>query len=133
MYTSTKTSKKIAETSGIDESGQFANVNKTVSLNLCAAILLMLAFIIWVGGTVAGIILFEHKQINEDDERGIYALTQCIANICLYAGLFILIHVFWHYGLNIEATMKRQKQREQKKKERELDEAIKEVMCDEFP
>jgi hypothetical protein len=29
--------------------------------------------------------------------------------------------------------MKRQKQREQKKKERELDEAMKDVMCDEFP
>jgi len=44
-----------------------------------------------------------------------------------------LIHVFWHYGLNIEATIKRQKQRELKKKERELDDARKEVMCDEFP
>jgi hypothetical protein len=42
-----------------------------------------------------------------DDERGIEALAQCLGNICLYLGLAILIYVFWHYGLNIEATMQK--------------------------
>lgn len=59
IYTSTKTSKKIAQTSGINDDGVMTSVNKTVSLNLCAAILLMIAYVIWIGGTIAANFVFE--------------------------------------------------------------------------
>jgi hypothetical protein len=50
-----------------------------------------------------------------------------------FISLYILIHVFYHYGLNIEKTMERRQQREEELKKKEEEEQLKDVLCSEFP
>ena len=44
-----------------------------------------------------------------------------------------MIYVFWHYGLNVDATIQKQKLKEEKKKEREFEEAKIRIILDELP
>ena len=75
-----------------------------------------MALIVWIAGTITSLYLFNGNKIDKNDERGLWVLTETVALFFLFIGLFILIYVFWHYGLNIEATIQKQRLREEKKK-----------------
>ena len=91
-----------------------------------------MALIVWIAGTITSLYLFDGNKIDKNDERGLWVLTETVALFFLFIGLFILIYVFWHYGLNIEATIQKQRLREEKKK-RESEDPEKKEKSDEFP
>ena len=53
-----------------------------------------------------------------EDRLGLFVLFETISTIMLFVANYILIHVFWHYGLNTEKTLEKQEKELQKKKQK---------------
>lgn len=126
LISATRTMDKIDVTRG-EESKSKIGV-KTINLNIYAAILQLISYLFWLVGSllvdmkfVKAALVFERTIIST------------ISSTLAFVSLYILIHVFYHYGLNIEQTMERRKQREEERKRKEEEQKIKEVMCSEFP
>jgi hypothetical protein len=43
-------------------------------------------------------------------------IISTIASIVLMLSFYVLIHVFWHYGINIEKTLLKREELEEKKR-----------------
>lgn len=60
-------------------------------------------------------------------------IVASVSSILMFVSLYILIHVFWHYGINIEETMKKRQQKEEARQKEKEDELLMHAMCSEFP
>jgi len=102
-------------------------------LNLVAASLHSLALIVWIGGSLTSFFTTGNTTIDKDESKLLWVFSETLSLTLLYIGFFILIYVFWHYGLNVDATIQKQKLKEEKKKEREFEEAKIRIILDELP
>ena len=62
--------------------------------------------------------LSESQKFVMEDRLGLFVLFETISTIMLFVANYILIHVFWHYGLNTEKTLEKQEKELQKKKQK---------------
>jgi hypothetical protein len=106
---------------------------KTINLNIYAAILQLISYLCWFVGSFLLDLKFAKKAGDYYLLVFDRVIISTISSTLAFVSLYILIHVFYHYGLNIEKTMERRKQREEERKRKEEVEKIKDVMCSEFP
>jgi hypothetical protein len=105
------------------------NANLVIRLNLLSVGFLIFALVVWIGGS------YKSFQNNGDntDVRFSLVLSGTLSLLLLYTGFFILIYVFWHYGLNVDATIQKLKlKEEEKKKESENENAKMRINLDNF-
>lgn len=95
---------------------------KTVHLNILSALLQGISYIFYV---VASIYL-DRRMLHEPLALNYFMLDRIIvptlASILMFISLYILIQVFFRYGINIEQTMERRKRKEEARNKSEQSE-----------
>jgi amino acid permease len=119
LIAATRTMKKLAAASGDYVHQSFGL--KTINLNLLAAILQFAAFIVWSGGFICIRYLKQTKTIEETNEEVYYKMmVSCVSSVILLFSYYLIIRVFWYYGINVEQTLiKREKMEEEKRRQTE--------------
>ena len=119
LIAATRTMNKLAAASGDNVHQSFGL--KTINLNLLAACLQFAAFIVWSGGNNFVRYLAWKNKITEEQKICFSMILSSISSVTLLGSYYIIIHVFWHYGINVEQTLiKREKIEEEKR--RQMDE-----------
>jgi hypothetical protein len=76
---------------------------------------------VWSGGNNFVRYLAWKKKITEEQKICFSMILSSISSVTLLGSYYIIIHVFWHYGINVEQTLiKREKIEEEKR--RQMDE-----------
>ena len=130
LVIATRTMDKLAEQS--NTAHQSMGI-RTVNLNLIAAILQFVAFIVWSGGQTTVRYLYRKKTIDLVTKQCTTMILSTISSVVLLLSFYVLIHVFWHYGINIEHTLEKREKLEEEKRRKAVEKAIKVELCEEFP
>jgi hypothetical protein len=51
----------------------------------------------------------------------------------MFIAFYIMIHVFYHYGINIEKTMEKRQKRQEEQKKKDEETVLKKALCGEHP
>jgi len=105
LVAATRTMTKLAATTGDNVHQSFGL--KTINLNLVAACLQLSAFIVWSGGYNTIRYLKWKGKITDINAICLEMIFSSIASVTLLSSYFLFIHVFWHYGINVEETLKK--------------------------
>ena len=104
LIAATRTMTKLAVASGDDVHQSFGL--KTINLNLLTACLQFAAFILWSGGYFCIRYLARIKTIESENEIVYYEMTiSSVSSVILLFSYYLVLHVFWHYGINVEQTL----------------------------
>ena len=119
LVEATRTMKKLAAASGDNEIQSFGL--KTINLNLLAACLQFVAFIVWTVGFFCIRYLVHIGTIKEENDKVFdEMMISTVSSVILLISYYLIIHVFWHYGINVEQTLiKREKIEEEKRRQTE--------------
>lgn len=98
---------------------------KTISRNIIAAVLQLISYIIWVVGRLVLDLLITHDRVGEIVAESFRVIIPTVSSIMQFISFYILIHVFWHYGLNIERTLEKQEKREEELRKKKYEEYLK--------
>lgn len=134
LTTATRTMDKIDVARGEDSKVKVGV--KTINLNIIAAFIQIVSFLFWVLSDLYMdnlIYMAAEKQIAGPSFVAERMIVAAVSSILMFVSLYILIHVFWHYGINIEETMKKRQQKEQARQKEKEDELLMHAMCSEFP
>ena len=119
LVEATRTMRKLAAASGDNEIQSFGL--KTINLNLLAACLQFVAFIVWTVGFFCIRYLKQIETIKEENDKVFdEMMISTVSSVILLISYYLIIHVFWHYGINVEKTLiKREKIEEEKRRQTE--------------
>lgn len=64
------------------------------------------------------IFIHDQKFANKETQYSFRIMIPTLSSIMQSISFYILIHVFWHYGLNIEKTLEKQQKQDEINKQK---------------
>jgi hypothetical protein len=60
-------------------------------------------------------------------------IVPTLSSILMFIAFYIMIHVFYHYGINIEKTMEKRQKRQEEQQKKDEETVLKKALCGEHP